>query len=190
MVPTGSAQPTASEKEAPRFHANLTVFAIIGGGVFFILSIATGGAVPGGAQGGAIGGFLGAVVASLINLVVFKQKVRASGLVQAAIIIVICGALAAFSIPNYLRGREIAQRSECISNLRLIDDAKETWALEFRAASGTVPRAADVDKCMKTGHTFESLKCPAGGDYDIRQIDHAPTCTIPGHKLAQGANRD
>jgi tetratricopeptide (TPR) repeat protein len=71
---TPSTEPSASSSgdQAP-FRVNETVFAIAGGGVFFLLNLLTQGAVPGGAFGGAIGGALGFIVASIINSISKKN---------------------------------------------------------------------------------------------------------------------
>ena len=46
---------------------SLTVWALVGGGSFFLLSIITNGAVPGGAKGGFIGGLIGGVLGLVYN---------------------------------------------------------------------------------------------------------------------------
>ena len=48
---------------------SLTVWALVGGGTFFLLNIVTNGAVPGGAVGGAIGGLIGGIIGSVYNSV-------------------------------------------------------------------------------------------------------------------------
>jgi hypothetical protein len=45
----------------------ITICFFCGGGLFTILNLATGGAVPGGFQGGIVGGMVGAVVGVIIN---------------------------------------------------------------------------------------------------------------------------
>jgi hypothetical protein len=68
-----SQQPPPPQQPDASFKVNETVFAIAGGGVFFLLNHLTQGAVPSGAIGGAIGGALGFIVASIINSI-FKKK--------------------------------------------------------------------------------------------------------------------
>ena len=54
-------------------------------------------------------------------------------LVEIMIVVAIIGLLAAIAIPNFVKARETARRNTCINNLRLIDGAKQTWALESKA---------------------------------------------------------
>ena len=66
---------------------------------------------------------------------------RATGftLVEIMIVVAIIGLLATIAIPNFVRARLKAQQSACINNLRQIEGAKQTWALENRASPTTVP---------------------------------------------------
>ena len=51
-------------------------------------------------------------------------------LVEIMIVVAIIGLLAAIAVPNLLRAREKTQLSLIQNNLRLIDNAKQSWALE------------------------------------------------------------
>ena len=51
-------------------------------------------------------------------------------LVEIMIVVAIIGLLAAIGIPNFVKARETAQTNACINNLRVIDEAKQQWALE------------------------------------------------------------
>jgi len=89
--------------------------------------------------------------------------------------------LAAIAIPNFVKARETSQHNACINNLRQIDAAKNEWALEKNKKEGETPTAADLDPYIRGG--FNSLHCPAGGEYSINPVGQAPTCTIKGHQL-------
>ena len=68
----------------------------------------------------------------------------------------------------------------CINNLRLIDGAKQQWALERQKPVGSLLTAADLAPYLKSS----SLPaCPAGGVYTLNPVGIPPICNIPGHAL-------
>jgi hypothetical protein len=71
----------------------------------------------------------------------------------------------------------IAQKN-CLSNLRLIDDAKQAWATENGEPDNAVPKQADLLPYLKGG-AFPV--CPSGGKYSINAVNELPTCSFPGH---------
>lgn len=90
------------------------------------------------------------------------------------IVVAIIGLLAAVAIPNLVKARKSAQRQTCINNLRSIDGAKTTWALENKKGDGDVPTEADLNLDPRP-------ECPAGGTYDIRSVGEKATCSVPDH---------
>lgn len=70
----------------------------------------------------------------------------------------------------------------CIINLRLIDGAKEQWALETHKSSGDLPDVGGINVYLKNTQT---PVCPAGGLYSYKQVGVLPTCSIGtvGHSL-------
>ena len=105
-------------------------------------------------------------------------------LVEIMIVVAIIGLLVSMAIPNFIKMRTDAQRKACIANLRIIDHAKQTWALENRKGNGDVVTPADI--IGPTMYVKEMPKCPAGGagaDYDLTNVGIPPTCNIPGHLL-------
>ncbi len=67
----------------------------------------------------------------------------------------------------------------CVNNLRSIDGAKATWALEQRKLPGDVPTDADIFGA--TLYIKEKSTCPANGTYTLNDVGHKPTCSVPGH---------
>ena len=75
---------------------------------------------------------------------------------------------------------EHEQAMACISNLRIMDGAKQMWALEKQKPSGALMTAADLAPYLRS-NTLPV--CPAGGVYTLNPISLAPICSIPGHAV-------
>jgi len=71
----------------------------------------------------------------------------------------------------------------CINNLRLIDSAKQQWALEYRKQSTDTPTMEDIRKYMGQWMNGEIPVCPDGGVYTVRTVGEKPTCSNPWHVL-------
>jgi len=100
-------------------------------------------------------------------------------LVEIMIVVAIIGLLAAIAIPNFIKARQASQRAACVANLKTIDGAKATWALEQKKTNSDVP--TDADLFGPTSYIREKPGCPANGTYSLNQVDTKPTCTIPDH---------
>jgi competence protein ComGC len=88
----------------------------------------------------------------------------------------------AIAIPNFVKARDTAQMNACINNLRMIDAAKNEWALENNKKSTDTPSQSDLAHYLKNG---QFPTCPKGGTYTIGSVGEAPTCSVSGHKLPQ-----
>jgi prepilin-type N-terminal cleavage/methylation domain-containing protein len=111
-----------------------------------------------------------------------QTKTKLNGgftLVEIMIVVAIIGLLAAIAIPNFIKARQASQKAACVANLRTIDGAKATWALEQRKTNTDVP--TDADLFGPTSYIREKPSCPAGGSYTLSQVDLKPTCTIADH---------
>ena len=119
-----------------------------------------------------------------------KIKIVRNGgftLVEIMIVVAIIGLLATIAIPNFVRARLKAQQSACINNLRQIDGAKQTWALENKASQSTVPSIANIQPYLGRGSAGTAPTCPADSagtfatSYNLNDLQTAPTCLInPG----------
>lgn len=93
--------------------------------------------------------------------------------------VTIIGFLAGLALPGIVRARLASQRVRCIDHLRLIDSAKDQWAIENYAATGDIVTREQIAPYFRRG--FPS--CPAGGEYTIEPIGINPRCDQPGHTL-------
>ena len=110
---------------------------------------------------------------------------QAFTLVEVMIVVAIIGLLAAIAIPNFIRVRETTQANSCIHNLRLIDAAKQQWALEFRELGSAQPVFSDLEPYLSRASNARVPVCPSGSrtnsfeaSYDIREVTNSPTCKI------------
>ena len=98
-------------------------------------------------------------------------------LVESMIVVAIIGLLAAIAVPNLVQARLNARRGACINNMRLLDAAKEQYALENDQDGTVEPDTGDVTPYLKT--TAMPI-CPAGGTYTLNIIDEKPVCSKDG----------
>ena len=108
-------------------------------------------------------------------------------LVEIMIVVAIIGLLAAIAIPNFVNARTTSQQDACINNLRQIDGAKQTWALENKASQNTVPVIANIQPYLGRGTAGTAPTCPADSSssfatsYSLNDLQTAPACLIlPG----------
>jgi prepilin-type N-terminal cleavage/methylation domain-containing protein len=111
------------------------------------------------------------------------RKNRKTGftLVEIMIVVAIIGLLAAIAIPNFVKARTSSQTSACIANLKQIQGAIATWAMEakkFNSSSVVTAQIFGANNYIRV-----KPACPAGGTYGITTVQANPTCTIAGHTL-------
>ncbi len=106
-------------------------------------------------------------------------------LVEIMIVVAIIGLLAAIAIPAFQRSRETTRVNACVNNLRLIDAAKEQFALAENAPDETVPTWDALEDYIRGGEP----ECPAGGTYSQNDLATPPRCSLrdQGHHLPDDA---
>ena len=85
------------------------------------------------------------------------------------------------ALPKPLHGGP-SRKSNCINYLRMLDAAKEAWALEHGKTNADTPTWADIKEYLGRGGT-EIPKCASGGTYMLGAMSNKPACSFPGHVL-------
>ncbi len=117
------------------------------------------------------------------------MKLKKSGksgftLVEIMIVVAIIGLLAAIAVPNFVRARTTSQQNACINNLRQIDGAKQTWALENHLTPTATPQDSDIQPYLGRGPNGALPACPSDPSqtfdtsYKANDLQTAPTCKI------------
>ena len=97
-------------------------------------------------------------------------------LVEIMIVVAIIGLLAAIAIPNFVKARKASQASACINNMRQVQGAKATWALEFKKTGAS--KVVGTDLFGPDLYIKAEPKCPADetGSYVLGLVDDKVTC--------------
>ena len=97
-------------------------------------------------------------------------------MVEIMIVVAIIGLLGAIAIPNFVKAREYSQLNAIINNLRIIEGAKDVWALENKKGTGSKPEVSDIAPFLK-GHIFPPASV-VGETYLINRIGISATAKI------------
>jgi hypothetical protein len=71
--------------------------------------------------------------------------------------------------------------SPCFANLKQIDGAKATWALENKKENSDISTASDL--FGTNAYVRDTPMCPQGGTYSLRSVQQKPVCSHPGHTI-------
>ncbi len=76
------------------------------------------------------------------------------------VVVAVIGLLAAIAIPNMVRARTTSQANACINNLKQIDNAMDTWALENGKSTGTHLTSSALQPYLGGGRSTNLPCCP------------------------------
>ena len=104
-------------------------------------------------------------------------------LVEIMIVVAIIALLAAIAVPNFLRARKRSQATSIVEELRIVDAAKDQYAIERNVAGGATIIGSDLAPYVKNGSriynvllttTTNSYKDLLGSDITIGAVDTVP----------------
>jgi prepilin-type N-terminal cleavage/methylation domain-containing protein len=102
---------------------------------------------------------------------------RKSGftLIEIMIVVTIIGLLAGISTPRFVKARDTGQLSAIISNLRVIEQSKDAWALENKRGTGAVPTYGELAEFLKSNKMPTQVKDET---YNINPVGTEATATL------------
>ncbi|TAN38883.1 MAG: type II secretion system protein [Verrucomicrobia bacterium] len=104
-----------------------------------------------------------------------KKQKKGFTLVEIMIVVAIIGLLAAIAVPSFMNARSNSMKNSCFNNLRLIDGAKDQYALDHSNAAPT--QLSD----LVGPYIKETPVCKGGGSYNGPwTLGEKPSCTTHG----------
>ncbi len=100
-------------------------------------------------------------------------------IVEIMVVVAIIGLLAALAIPSFMKSRTVSRANTCISNLRLIESAKEQWSMATDIAHGHV--IEDEDRAAINRYMREEPRCSlavATNRYDYAAVGVPARCAV------------
>ena len=117
-----------------------------------------------------------------------KMNQRRGGftLVEIMIVVAIIALLAAIAVPGFLRARKRSQATTVLNNLRLIDAAKDQYAIEYNKTAMT-PYGSDLKAYFKANSQLYNVASASTTStfldpkftlvtYYVNSLDNLPSC--------------
>ncbi len=104
------------------------------------------------------------------------KKRAAFTLVEVMVVVTLVGMLAGISVPGFVKARDTANLNVIRANLRMIEDVKQQWAWDSRAANTAVPADADLEAYLKGNR----MPIPVVGEvYNANSVQEPAGAVIP-----------
>jgi len=97
-------------------------------------------------------------------------------LVEIMIVVSIIGLLATLAVPSFINARTKSIAAACINNLRMIEAAKDQYAMDHT----NQPPSVLADLVGTNAYIKNMPICGAGGNYTVGTLGGNPTCSIGG----------
>lgn len=101
------------------------------------------------------------------------RNIKAFTLLEVLIVALILGVLLTLAVPQFLNSRASSWQKTCRSNLRLINGAKDQFALAASRGAGDPVALTDV----APDYLRKFPSCPGGGSYTINTVGTAARCS-------------
>lgn len=112
---------------------------------------------------------------------VAPEESRGFGLVDWLLLVVILVLTLAVFIPYTVSDKQDRSILVCVKNLRELDRAMRIWQLDQQKDSLSAVTLEEIIPYLKDA---KAPLCPSEGQYIITGLTNPPSCTIPGHALA------
>ena len=113
-----------------------------------------------------------------------RQSLKAFTIIELTVIVVAVGLIGAVTIPHYVHARTWKVQNSCINNLRAIDEAKQDWAVDYKANLEANPSRQDLRLYLRRTREGHLPFCPQDqnvkfdSSYKINNLTTAPACQI------------
>ena len=105
-----------------------------------------------------------------------RNSTAAWTLVEIMIVVSLIGLLLAIAIPSFMKSRETSQLNTIYSNLRIVESAKDQWALQNQKGTGDTPDWPGLSDYIKGG----TVKPATSETYTLNTVgtNAYATCTV------------
>ena len=86
------------------------------------------------------------------------------------------GMLASIGVPGFHKARTTAGEKACENNCRLLECAKEQWAIENDKSADDQPTEEELSPYLDG----VNVQCPLGGIYEINPVGIPASCSLHG----------